>query len=145
MTSFDVLYGLPDAVEREAIGEMFRVLKPGGTLIVNVAALESLRGNHSVLSGEVRRYSKRDLRRRPRGRGIPRHPQHLHQLHDSSAGRGDQAEAALERTRGVAGRDHDPGGPGQRALSGLLAIEAAALRVMNMPVGSSLLAVATKP
>ena len=38
-----------------------------------------------------------------------------------------------------------PAAPVNAALSGLLAIEAAALRVVNMPVGSSLLAVATKP
>ena len=29
VTSFDVIYSLPDQVEREAIAEMFRVLKPG--------------------------------------------------------------------------------------------------------------------
>src|SRR3954471_14368406 len=61
VTSFDVLYSLPDEVERSTIAEMFRVLRPGGTLIVNVAALDALRGNHSVLSDEVRRYSKADL------------------------------------------------------------------------------------
>jgi hypothetical protein len=38
-----------------------------------------------------------------------------------------------------------PAAPVNAVLSGLLAIEAAALRVMNMPVGSSLLAVASKP
>src|SRR4051812_7114444 len=64
VTSFDVLYSLPDDIERAAIAEMFGVLQPGGTLIVNVAALDVLRGNHSVLSGEIRRYSKPDLSRR---------------------------------------------------------------------------------
>ena len=38
-----------------------------------------------------------------------------------------------------------PPAPINALLSGLLAIEAAALRVVNMPVGSSLLAVARKP
>src|SRR3954470_15682605 len=70
VTSFDVLYSLPDEVERRTIAEMFRVLRKGGTLIVNVAALDSLRGNHSVLSGEVRRYGKRDLRRRLEAAGF---------------------------------------------------------------------------
>ena len=38
-----------------------------------------------------------------------------------------------------------PAAPVNALLSGLLAIEAAALRVVNMPIGSSLLAVAEKP
>src|SRR4051812_16449311 len=64
VTSFDVLYSLDDDAEREAIAEMYRLLKPGGFAVVNVAALESLRGDHSVLSHEVRRYSRADLRSR---------------------------------------------------------------------------------
>src|SRR5262245_3373454 len=64
VTSFDVLYSLDDATERAAIGEMFRLLKPGGFAVVNVAAMESLRGDHSVLSHEIRRYGRADLRSR---------------------------------------------------------------------------------
>src|SRR5687767_11531509 len=64
VTSFDVLYGLNEEVEQLALVEMNRVLEPGGRLIVNVAALESLRGNHSVLGGELRRYTKALLTKR---------------------------------------------------------------------------------
>src|SRR2546425_7129056 len=39
VTSFDVLYSLDDCHEQQAITEMFRVLKPGGFAIVNVAAM----------------------------------------------------------------------------------------------------------
>src|SRR5262245_19383978 len=70
VTSFDVLYSLPDDVERDAIAEMYRVLGPGGTLIVNVAAIDALRGNHSILSGEIRRYSRKDLARRLEAAGF---------------------------------------------------------------------------
>ena len=45
------------------MSEIRRVLKPGGTLIVNVAALRILRGNHSVFGAEVRRSTRRRLRR----------------------------------------------------------------------------------
>src|SRR3954468_10796914 len=69
-TSFDMLYALPDDVERRAIAEMFRVLKPGGRAIVNVAALDALRGNHSVLAAEIRRYSRRDLTQRLHAAGF---------------------------------------------------------------------------
>jgi SAM-dependent methyltransferase len=146
VTSFDVLYSLPDEVERQAIAEMFRVLEPGGTLIVNVAALEALKGNHSVLSNEIRRYSRPGLTRRLEAGGfrvtratytnlaiLPmvaavRLKQRLSGAHVES-----QEEISV------------PPAPVNAALSGLLAIEGAALRVVNMPVGSSLLAVATRP
>jgi len=64
VTSFDVLYSLEDADEHAAIAEMYRLLKPGGFALVNVAAMRILRGDHSVLSREVRRYSRADLRNR---------------------------------------------------------------------------------
>ena len=51
----------PTPIERAAVAEMYRVLRPGGWLIVNVAAMEMLRGDHSVLSHEVRRYSRDSL------------------------------------------------------------------------------------
>src|SRR6187402_2126172 len=41
-TSFDVFQTLPDAVERAAIFEISRVLKPGGWLLLHVAALQML-------------------------------------------------------------------------------------------------------
>jgi SAM-dependent methyltransferase len=146
VTSFDVLYSLPDAVERDTIAEMFRVLEPGGTLIVNVAALDALRGNHSVLSNEIRRYSRPDLTRRLEAAGfrvtratytnltiLPmvaavRLKQRLSGAHVES-----QEEISV------------PAAPVNATLSALLALEAAALRVVNMPIGSSLLAVAVKP
>ena len=146
VTSFDVIYSLPDEVERDAIAEMFRVLKPGGRLILNVAALESLRGNHSVLSGEVRRYSKRDLRRRLEAAGF-------RVTHSTYTNLSILPLVAAVRLTQRLGGDHVesrdeitiPPAPVNAALSALLAIEAAALRVVNMPIGSSLLAVAEKP
>src|SRR4051812_43095484 len=45
--SFDVLYCLEDDDERRAIAEMYRVLRPGGAVIVNTAALDMLKGDHS--------------------------------------------------------------------------------------------------
>ena len=145
VTSFDVIYSLPDEVERAAIAEMFRVLKPGGTLIVNVAALESLRGNHSVLSGEVRRYSKADLRRRLEQAGFRvTHSTYTNFSILPLVG----AIRLKQRMSGhVESQDEItiPFGPVNAALSGLLAMEAAAARIVNMPLGSSLVAVARKP
>ncbi len=53
--SFDVLYCLEAPAEQARSQEMFRVLRPGGCVVINVAALDMLKGDHSVLGGEVRR------------------------------------------------------------------------------------------
>ena len=59
--SFDVLYCLEDAAERQAIAEMHRVLRPGGALVVNAARSNLLKGDHSVLVSELRRYTRAGL------------------------------------------------------------------------------------
>jgi len=146
VTSFDVLYSLPDEVEREAITEMFRVLQPGGTLIVNVAAIDALRGNHSVLSGEVRRYSRSSLSRRLEAAGF----RVVHATYTNFSILPMVAAVRLkQRLSGAHVESQDeitvPPAPVNAMLSGLLAAEAAALRVFDMPIGSSLLAVARKP
>jgi SAM-dependent methyltransferase len=146
VTSFDVLYSLPDEVERDAIAEMFRVLAPGGTLIVNVAAIDALRGNHSVLSGEVRRYSRTDLSRRLEAAGfrVTRATYTNFSILPMVA-----AVRLKQRFSGAHVESQDeitvPPAPVNALLSGLLAVEAAALRVVNMPLGSSLIAVARRP
>ena len=145
VASFDVLYSLPDEVERAAIAEMFRVLRPGGTLIVNVAALEALRGNHSVLSAELRRYSRAGLRRQLEAAGFT--VTHATYTNLSIL----PMVAAVRLTQRVSGHVESqdeiavPAAPLNAVLTGLLTMEAAALRVVNMPVGSSLLMVARRP
>jgi ubiquinone/menaquinone biosynthesis C-methylase UbiE len=59
--SLDVLssIGLDDSL---AVHEAHRVLRPGGRLILNVAALEFLKGAHDRAVGADRRYARRQLR-----------------------------------------------------------------------------------
>ncbi len=145
VTSFDVLYGLPDEVEPKAIAEMYRVLQPGGRLIVNVAALPALRGNHSVLGGELRRYTRRLLAGRLEAAGFRmlRNTYSNFSILPMIA-----AVRFAQRLRGHQESQDEisvPAAPINLALSGLLAIEATLLRVVDMPLGSSLLAVAEKP
>jgi SAM-dependent methyltransferase len=145
VTSFDVLYALEDEMEREALNEMYRVLRPGGQVLINVAALKILTGNHAVLGGEVRRYSRPELSEHMERAGFEvrritytnflllplvlsvRFAQRL-------AG---HRESEIEITV--------PREPINALLTAVLALEARALRVANMPVGSSLLALARKP
>ncbi len=145
VTSFDVIYAFDDETAGLALAEMHRVLEPGGHLVLNVAALPILRGNHSVLGGEVQRYTREGLRAHLVGAGfevrrltytntailpivaVVRLAQRLRGHHASSS------EIAV------------PPRPLNVALSSLLAAEAAALQVVDMPLGSSLLALAIKP
>ncbi len=145
VTSFDVLYAFDDDMEREAIKEMYRVLRPGGQALINVAALKILTGNHSVLGGEVRRYSRSELRRHLQRAGFEvRRITYTNflllplvlavRLAQRLAG---HRESAVEITV--------PRRPVNVVLTALLAVEARALAFTNMPLGSSLLALAQKP
>lgn len=55
--SLDVLVHFPRNEDREAVRELVRVIAPGGLLILRVAALDSLRSQHSVFIGERQRYT----------------------------------------------------------------------------------------
>jgi SAM-dependent methyltransferase len=148
VTSFDVLYSLDDRLETEAIAEMFRVLRPGGFALVNVAALEALRGDHSVLSHEVRRYTRGDLRRRLEAAGF-----HVVRLTYTNASLFLPMLVArtLQRRRGLRPEPEAqqeiavPPAPINAAMSAVLWVEAAWLRVFDAPFGSSLLCLARKP
>jgi SAM-dependent methyltransferase len=145
VASFDVLYAFDDEMERDALAEMFRVLRPGGHLLVNVAALKALTGNHSVLGGEVRRYHRDELRAHLESAGfeVPRITYTNFTLLPIVA-----TVRFAQRLAGHRESDRElsvPSAPVNAALSGALAVEAAALKHLDMPLGSSLLALARKP
>jgi len=147
-TSFDVLYCLEPPAERAAVAEMFRVLRPGGSVIVNVAAMPVLTGNHSVLSHELRRYTARSLRTLLEGAGFQ-----IERLTYTNATTlpvllplrlahrvlGLAPEEDAEREIQVPPRSVNA------LLDLALALEAAVVRHVDLPCGSSLLALARKP
>ena len=148
-TSFDVFQCLPEPIEQDAIREMWRILKPGGHLLLNVAALDVLRGNHATLSEEVRRYTPRRLRALLGKPGF-----RIERL--------TYAHATLfplmlpvrvvqrwrSGARPVPPGEFDitvPSAPVNTLLTGLVWLESKALGYVDMPVGSSLLCHARKP
>jgi SAM-dependent methyltransferase len=145
VTSFDVLYAFDDAMEKDALEEMFRVLRPGGHLIVNVAALRALTGNHSVLGGEVRRYHRRELRDHLVRTGFE-----VRRLTYTNFTLLPLVAGVRFAQRFIGHKESDreisvPAAPVNALLSGVLAAESALLRVVDLPLGSSLLALARKP
>jgi ubiquinone/menaquinone biosynthesis C-methylase UbiE len=148
VTSFDVLYCLPEEIEHAAVREMWRVLKPGGAAIIHVPAMNILRGNHSVLSAELRRYSRGRLRAlvESGGFGIQRMTYTNAALFPVMLTvRGAQRIAGLAAEDEALAEISVPPAPINRALSAVLALEAALARAMPMPLGSSLLCLARKP
>jgi len=148
VTSFDVLICLPEPVERAALGEMWRVLKPGGAVIINVAAMKILRGNHSVLSAELRRYSRAGLRALLEQAGF--RVERLRYTHAALfplmvTVRGMQRMVGLAPEDDALGDITVPPAPVNAALRAALALEAGLARVVPMPFGSSLLCLARKP
>jgi len=145
VTSFDVIYSLPDDLERAAMTEMFRVLEPGGHLVLNAAALEALRGNHSVLSSEVRRYSKASLTTVLERAGF----RILWMSYTNATIL--PLLLGVRLAQRISGHQESPdeisvpAAPINLALGGLLALEAGAIRIVSMPAGSSVLCLAQKP
>jgi SAM-dependent methyltransferase len=148
VSSFDVLYALPTAVEEAAVAEMYRLAKPGGFALFNVAAMNVLRGDHSVLSHELRRYSRRRLSDLVTREGF----EIVRMTHTNQALFLPMlAVRTLHRRRGLA-KETDaeqeiavPPAPVNAALSAVLFIESLWLRTFDAPVGSSILCLARKP
>jgi ubiquinone/menaquinone biosynthesis C-methylase UbiE len=147
-TSFDVFQCLPEPIEQEAIREMWRILRPGGHLLMNVAALDVLRGNHATLSEEVRRYSPARLRRLLAGAGFQ-----IERMTFVHASLFPLMLPVRVAQRWRSGGEHIPAGefdisvppaPINALLTGVVWLEAKALALVDMPVGSSLLCHARK-
>jgi SAM-dependent methyltransferase len=145
-TSFDVLYCLDDDVERRALAEMFRVLRPGGFAVFNVAALDMLHGSHSALTQEIRRYTKLRLRERLQAAGFI-----VERMTFTNMTLFPMALAlrGFERMTGRANEASEsdlevPAAPVNALLDLALRAEAMALRAIDLPIGTSLMAVGRK-
>jgi hypothetical protein len=140
-----VLQSVPD--DGQALREMARVLRPGGHAILNVTAMEWLRGDHSLVWNEYHRYTIDSMTPLLAGAGLQ--TVRLTYLFGSLvplmlAVR--TAQKLMRPFRQVTG-DSDlaiPVAPVNAALSWMVKGEAAVSRVIPLPVGSSLLIVARK-
>ena len=124
------------------------MLKPGGSPSSTSRRCRILRGNHSVLSAELRRYSRAGLRTLLEAAGF-----RVERMTYTNAAlfpvmlavRGVQRADGAGAGKRSRGRNHGPAAPVNAALGALLAVEAGVARAMPMPFGSSLLCLARKP
>ena len=145
-TSFDVLAMIE--ADDTAVAEMARIVKRGGAIVLTLAALEVLRGDHSVVWDEKRRYTPRMAKELVESAGLS-----VERLQFMFASLFPLmftvrlAQRLLRPVRGVR-PDSDirvPAAPVNAVLTWLVHREAALSRRVPMPVGSSLLVVARKP
>lgn len=147
VTCFDMLQCVEPDRGRDVLSEIHRVLAPGGHLVMTVAALEILRGDHSVLAEEAHRYGRDELRGMLEAAGfsVARLTFTNFTLFPLMF-----AVRTLQRWRGLRpaadaqAEITPPAAPVNAALTALLRLEAAIVRRVDMPVGSSLLVLASK-
>jgi SAM-dependent methyltransferase len=148
VTSFDVLYALDDLEEGAAVAEMFRLVRPGGHALINVAAMKALRGDHSILGRERRRYTRSELERLVVTAGFT-----IERLTYTNATlvvpvailRWMQRRRGLRREEEALQEISVPIAPLNALLTGGLLLESLWVRHFDSPFGSSLLCLARKP
>jgi len=145
-TSFDVLQQIHG--DAEAVREMARVVRPGGVLILTLAALECLHGDHNVVWDELRRYTPSSAAELIRQAGLT--PVRVSFLFASlfpilfvsrTVQRVTRRFRPLNETSDIS----VPSPPVNAVLTWLVTAEALLARIVPMPIGSSLLVIARKP
>jgi len=148
VTSFDVMvcYEVEDDVA--ALREIARVTRPGGYVLIRVAAHELLRGPHDQIVHAVRRYTANELRQKMEEAGlIPLKTAYansvlmpfifiIRRLQTLGVSLGGRPRSDVNPTPGAV----------NNLLAGILNLEAQWLgRGHNFPAGVSLFGLATKP
>lgn len=143
VTSFDVIYHAWVKDDAQAVGELARVLKPGGVLLLKAPALKILWGAHDEAVHSRHRYTRAEMESLVQGAGL--------QLVRSTYANSLLFPVLL--TRRFLDRALNRHGSDvallpplmEKTFGALLTTEAALLRVINLPVGASVFAIARKP
>ncbi len=150
VTAFDVLYHRWITDDARALGECFRVLRPGGWLLVTDSALPALWSQHDEVYCARQRYTLDDIRSKLLEAGFT-----LHKISYTNAlllpvtfvVRSGATRRVLARWFPSIGDTDLVPLPGwiNQALIGILSLESLWLRRGTFPAGSSLIGLAQKP
>jgi SAM-dependent methyltransferase len=124
-----------------AVREMHRVLRPGGTLLINVPAFPFLHSAHDEAVMTARRFRKREIQQL-----LQKQDFQIRRLTYWTTFLFPLAVAARTLGGSKMGRDFETEGTSftQRTLAGIMALELNLLRKISLPFGIALLAVARK-
>ncbi len=143
VTSFDVLYHAWIKNDAQTVRELARVLKPGGLMLLKVPALKILWGAHDEAVHSRHRYTRGELETLLEQAGLTliRSTYANSLLFPVLLSR-----RFLDRLLNRHGSDVALLPPLlERIFGALLAAEAALIRLVNLPIGASVFAVARKP
>jgi SAM-dependent methyltransferase len=143
LTCFDVLYHLRVGDDEAALGELCRVLRPGGLAVIRVAAFDWLRGAHDTAVHTRHRYRREELASKLRGVGFS-----IERMSYANCFLFPIAPAKrlLERRNSLGSTDlWQPPGPINALLAWVLSREAGPIARNGLPFGVSVIAVARKP
>lgn len=137
-----VLHGVDD---RQALREMHRVLRPGGQLIMNVAAFNFLRGSHDAATNMARRYTRPRLRVLLREAGFQIRTMTYWNMTLMPAIAAVRWTSRAKAQRAGVRSDLAPmWRPLNAVLAGIARLELAVSRRIPLPFGTSLFAIAHK-
>lgn len=142
VVSMDVLYHRAVSSDAEALGEMVRCLRPGGLLCINLPAYSWLRSAHDDVIHTARRYTLARARTL-----LETQPLHILRLSHWNTVLFPAVAAIRLVTKGRDDGESDVRPlprPLNGALSAVLSLEAALLRLTSFPFGLSVAAVARK-
>ncbi|MEO5760913.1 MAG: methyltransferase domain-containing protein [Vicinamibacteria bacterium] len=143
VTSFDVIYHAWVKDDAQAIGELARVLKPGGLMLIKAPALKILWGAHDEAVHSRHRYNRAEMEALVEGASL--------KLIRSTYANSLLFPVLL--TRRFLDRALNRHGSDvallppliEKLFGGLLSIEASLLGAFNLPIGASAFAIARKP
>jgi SAM-dependent methyltransferase len=146
VTAIDVIEHLQD--DRQAISELFQIVRPGGHLVVTVPAFMSLWGDHDELYGHFRRYRRGQLRAKLQAAGFELVKlSYFEPLFVAPLWLFRKWKRLRPKRGGLAQQDDFVATPPplNALLTEAIALERFAIRYFSFPIGVTLLGVARRP